>query len=402
MNVLSALSRTLGNWSVERKMTIVFSVGVAVFPLASFIVLQSRGSGAASNYLIGLSVLSIILLVPFAKWMSHVVALRNIQELNEQCRLLKQGSYSQVELPPASGDGHDFLKLKRNMHWMGHTIAVRERKLQKAMSDLAAAQLQIGQSLEYASLIQTSFLPHRADLSDYIPDHFLLWAQRDTVGGDAYWLKSTQTGFFLGVIDCTGHGVPGAFMTLIVTSLLDKASSDGVVSPAEILTRMNCLIKDALGQNDRGAKSDDGMDCALCHVNNSGGSLVFAGANSPLYVLGPDGPRCIKGDRCGLGYVRSSRERAFTDVEVQVPDLTRFYLASDGLVDQAGGTMGFPFGRSRFMAFMEERRHTLIAGQGVELLQVLRQFQGDESRRDDVTVLGFELKGGGENENELV
>eukprot|EP00831_Metopus_contortus_P025795 TRINITY_DN22130_c0_g1_i1.p1 TRINITY_DN22130_c0_g1~~TRINITY_DN22130_c0_g1_i1.p1 ORF type:complete len:405 (-),score=63.30 TRINITY_DN22130_c0_g1_i1:245-1459(-) len=394
--------QSLHNWSVECKMTIMLLAGVIVFPLSSFVILQSGGYGAASNYLIGLSVTSIILLVPFAKWMSHIVALRNIRELNEQCRLLKQGSYSQVNLPPADFDGHDFLKLKRNMHWMGHSIAIRERKLQKAMSDLAAAQRQIGQSLEYASLIQTSFLPNRVDLYEYIPDHFLVWAQRDTVGGDAYWIKAMPDGFFVGILDCTGHGVPGAFMTLIVTSLLEKASSDGAVSPAVILSRMNCLIKDALGQNDRDAKSDDGMDCALCYVSCIGGELVFAGANSPLYVLEPEGPRCIKGDHCGLGYIRSSRDFAFRDVVVAVTDRTRFYLASDGLVDQIGGKRGFPFGKTRFMAFMQERRHAPIAGQGVELLQVLKEFQGDESRRDDVTVLGFELKGREQNGNKLV
>ncbi|MCJ2163375.1 SpoIIE family protein phosphatase [Pseudodesulfovibrio sp. S3] len=334
--------------------------------------------------------------------MSHVVALRNIRELNEQCRLLKQGSYTQLDLPSADCDGHDFLTLKRNMHWMGHSIAVRELKLQKAMSDLAAAQHQVGQSLEYASLIQTSFLPNMVDLYDYIPDHFLIWAQRDTVGGDAYWLRTSLNGFFLGVIDCTGHGVPGAFMTLIVTALLEKASSDGVVSPAVILSRMNCLIKDALGQNDRDAKSDDGMDCALCYVNPVEGEVVFAGANSPLYVLDSTGPRCIKGDRCGLGYVRSSREFVFRDVVVPVTDRTRFYLTSDGLVDQVGGEGGFPFGKSRFMAFMEERRHAPIAAQGAEIMHVLKEYQGDESRRDDVTVLGFELKGREKNGNQFV
>ena len=350
MNFLNASFRLLMNWSVERKMTIMLFVGMVLFPLSSFIILQSRGHAVASNYLVVAIVVSIIMLVPFSKWMSHVVALRNIRELNELCQLLKQGNYNEGELPPAHSDGHDFLKLKRNMHWMGHAIASREHKIQKAMSDLAAAQLQIGQSLSYASFIQTSFLHNEVDLYDYVPDHFLVWDQRDIVGGDSYWLKPTESGFFLGVIDCTGHGVPGAFMTLIVTSLLEKASSDGVVSPAKILSRMNCLIKDALGQNDRGSKSDDGMDCSLCHVNTIDGSLVFSGANFPLYVLEAEGPRCIKGDRCGLGYVRSSREFVFTDVAVPVTDCTRFYLASDGLVDQIGGERGFPFGKRRFMA----------------------------------------------------
>lgn len=379
------------NWSVQRKMTLLLFIIIVVFPLSTFILLQSRGVEQTTNYLIGLIVVSIIMLVPFSKWMSSFIALRSIKELNEQCRLLKGGHYTHIELPPAETEGYDFLTLKRNMHWMGYTIATRERRLQRAMSDLAHAHAQIGESLDYAHLIQTSFLPDKENLYDYIPNHFLIWEQRDVVGGDAYWLRPTDSGFFVGVVDCTGHGVPGAFMTLIVTALLDKAAADGTTSPAKILSRMNRLIKDALGQNDRDAKSDDGMDCVLCHVASDSRQLVFAGANSPLYLLSGAQAKRIKGDRCGLGYVRSDREFEFTDVAVEVPEGGRVYLASDGLLDQVGEERGFPFGNRRFMKFLEQGSCSPIAGQGIELAHTLKNFQGVEVRRDDVTVIGFEL-----------
>lgn len=391
MSVIYGLAQGILNWSVERKLVILMLVGIIVFPLTTFVILQSDGASNATNYLIGLIVASIILLVPFSKWMSHVLALRSIKELNDQCRLLKQGKYDAVDLPPADIEGHDFLTLKRNMHWMGYTIATRENKLQSAMTELATAQRQIGESLDYARLIQTSFLPDQVSLYDYIPNHFLIWEQRDAVGGDAYWLKPTESGFFIGVIDCTGHGVPGAFMTLIVASLLDKAAADGTSSPAEVLGRMNRLIKDALGQNNRDAQSDDGMDCVLCHVSSVGDHLVFAGANSSLFVVDEDGAQCIKGDRCGLGYVRSAREFEFTDQVVSTRSPKRFYLASDGIIDQIGGERGFPFGKRRFMEFIENRWNTHIISQGAELMAELSEYQGKEIRRDDVTVIGFEL-----------
>ncbi|MEF2232387.1 MAG: stage II sporulation protein E, partial [Pseudodesulfovibrio sp.] len=196
-------ARGVCDWSVERKMTITLLLGFVLIPLASFIVLQTGGEGAATRFLVVLLVAAIILVVPAAKWLSHFVALRSIRALNAQCTLLKEGNYDRVDLPPAEREGHDFLKLQRNMHWMGYTIATREHKLQRAMTDLARAQRQIGQSLDYASLIQTSFLPDRQDLHAFLPDHFLIWEQRDTVGGDAYWLRPTDNGFFVGVIDCT-------------------------------------------------------------------------------------------------------------------------------------------------------------------------------------------------------
>jgi len=390
VNTMMSLSGTVQNLSVERKLTLVLLVIMVLMPLAVFIVLQSGGAGQATNVLIGLIVASIILLVPFAKWMSHVLALRAIRELNDQCQRLKEGKYEGIDLPKGSDEGHDFQKLKWNMHWMGYIIATREIRLRRAMADLSQAQRQIGESLGYASLIQTSFLPRREDLFDYISDHFLIWEQRDVVGGDAYWFRPTRNGFLLGVIDCTGHGVPGAFMTLIVTSLLQKATED-TESPALVLARMNGLIKDALHQNGRDARSDDGMDCALCHVDRGKGCLTFAGANTPLYVLGGDGVEVVKGDRCGLGYVRSSKDFEFTEHDVEVGEGKRFYLASDGLVDQVGGERGFPFGRTRLMEFIDRERTSPIAAQGIDLAEELRRYQGEERRRDDITIIGFEL-----------
>ena len=397
----SAMARAFLDWSVERKMILLLLAGIVVSPLATFVLLQSKGQAEATNYLIVLIVASLILFVPFAKWVSHILALRSIRELNEQCRLLKEGKWDHSPLPPDGAAGHDFLTLKRNMHWMGHTLASRERKLQAAMKQLAMAHRQIGESLDYARLIQTSFLPDRTDLFNYLSDHFLFWEQRDAVGGDAYWLKPAGDGFFLGVLDCTGHGVPGAFMTLIVTSLLDRAA-EGTVSPAEVLGRMNRLIKEALGQSGAGAQSDDGMDCSLCHIPSNGDGLVFAGANSPLYVLDGAQARCIRGDRCGLGYVRSDPGFRFTDVAVKLPPGSRVYLASDGLPDQVGGDRRFPYGKRRFMEFIEQGRGTPIAVQGADLSRELKRYQGEESRRDDVTVIGFELRGAVSYENEFI
>lgn len=390
MNPVTGMARTFLDWSVERKVILLLLAGIVVSPLATFVLLQSEGPARATDYLIILIVASLILFVPFAKWASHVLALRSIRELNDQCRLLKEGKWDLAPLPPDEADGHDFQTLKRNMHWMGHTLASRERKLRAAMKELASAHRRIGESLDYARLIQTSFLPDRAALFDYLPDHFLFWEQRDAVGGDAYWLKPAGDGFFLGVLDCTGHGVPGAFMTLIVASLLERAA-EGTASPAEVLGRMNRLIKEALGQDESGSRSDDGMDCSLCHIPSSGGGLVFAGANSPLYVQDGAGARMIRGDRCGLGYVRSDPAFLFTDVAVALPPGSRIFLASDGLTDQVGGERGFPYGKRRFLEFVEQRRGTPIAALGADLAAELQRYQGGESRRDDVTVIGFEL-----------
>ncbi|CCH50159.1 PP2C family protein-serine/threonine phosphatase [Pseudodesulfovibrio piezophilus] len=392
MSFMIGLVDSLLNWSVERKMVVLLLLGIVLFPLTTLLILQSQGAQLATNFLVGLLAVAIITLVPFAKMISHLVALRSIKELNDQCKLLKRGDYAHVDLPAGDDEGHDFLTLKRNMHWMGYTIATREQRLQSAMKDLAVAQRQIGESLDYASLIQTSFLPDREAFSELLPEHFLIWSQRDKVGGDSYWFKQSGDGFFLGVIDCTGHGVPGAFMTLIVHSLLEEAMDGDPESPAIILSRMNQLIKDALKQHKKGAMSDDGMDCTLCHLDPKTGKLLFAGANNPLFIVEKDEVRSIKGDRCGLGYIRSPRDFSFTDVEMSLAPGTRVYMATDGIVDQVGGDKGFPFGKRRFMDFIKQTRQLPMEQQGSALMRLFADYQGEQTRRDDVTVLGFEYR----------
>lgn len=391
MRVVSGLLDAVSALSVERKMIALLLASMVVFPLTTLVVYHSGARDTVANFMVGFLVFGIILVVPLAKWLSHVIALRNIRELNAQCQLLKRGEYCVTEPPPDDDDGHDFVSLKRNMHWMGYAIASRQRKLSSAMQSLAEARNQILESIDYASHIQAAFLPDERDLAGVVPAHFLLWRQRDVVGGDSYWFKPWGDGFFIGVIDCTGHGVPGAFMTLIVQSLLEKALVEGDASPSGMLARTNRLIKDALGQNEKGTRSDDGMDCALCHVSPGSGRLVFAGANSPLYAVEGSKARRIRGDRCGLGYVRSPRDFVFTDVEVALAPGARFYMATDGIVDQVGGPRRLPFGRSRLMRFIEEHRNAPIIGQGDALMACLIEYQGGESRRDDVTVLGFEV-----------
>ena len=391
MSFMVSLFSPLLNWSVQRKMIAILTLLMVVMPLGMLVVLDSMGPEKATNLLVGFITVAIIMVVPFAKGVSHVVALHCIKDLNKQCRMLKQGNYNLSTKLPDSVAGHDFVALKRNMHWMGYTIAAREKKLEGAMAELSAAQHQIRESLEYASLIQTAFLPGTRELGRVFPDHFLLWDQRDSVGGDSYWFKAWGDGYFIGVIDCTGHGVPGAFMTLIVHSLLERSSTVDSSSPGQVLEKMNGLIKDSLGQHSKSSHSDDGMDCALCYVEPHRSRLVFSGANNPLYIADRTGVRIVKGDRCGLGYVRSARDFRFTDHEVELEKGMRIYMTTDGIIDQVGDIKRFPFGRRRLMKFMEENVHNPIADQGKQLKKILRDYQGTESRRDDVTVLGFEI-----------
>lgn len=397
MEWISAAAGRVAAWSVRRKMNVLLLVTLVLLPLSLLLTGQALGPKTQANVIVALLVGAVILFAPLSWLLSHLMASRSIRELNDQCYRLKQGDFTLEELPPERGEEHDFLRLKRNLHWMGYALAAREERLSSAMQRLSEAQHQIGESIDYAALIQRSFLPDAAELGTLFSDHFLLWDQRDRVGGDSYWMRRTGDGFFVAVIDCTGHGVPGAFMTLIVHALFEQAADTcrrqgRETDPGSVLSELNRLIKDALGQNEGGGMSDDGLDCGLCHVNPQAGELVYAGARNPLYVLEDQDVRELRGDRCGIGYVRSPRDFAFSSQPLRFAKGQRFYMATDGAVDQVGGTKRFPFGKRRLKEFFLEHAKLPLAGQDRRLAEALEQYRGEEPRRDDITVLGFEIE----------
>ena len=134
-------------------------------------------------------------------------------------------------------------------------------------------------------------------------DHFVIWEPRDVVGGDIYWLVPVSDGFVLGVADCTGHGIPGAFITLLASGALRHALSkhpDG--NPAFLLVRMNRFVKEVLGQYTDDAASDDGLEIGICKINTSNSTLTFAGARFSLWESQNGAMREIRGDKTGIGY----------------------------------------------------------------------------------------------------
>jgi serine phosphatase RsbU (regulator of sigma subunit) len=388
---------------VRRKVTALLLVFAVAIPLLFLAILHGQGPEQAQSALVLYLAAAVMLLAPLSALVSHVLALRSIRELDGQCLRLKRGDFALEELPPERGEEHDFQRLKRNLHWMGYALKSREDRLAAAVEQLAEAQRQIGESIEYASHIQRAFLTGAEALGPLMEraagpgraEHFLVVRQLGSVGGDACWFRSIPGGFLAAVIDCTGHGVPGAFMTLIVHALLEQAAREqevaGGSSPGELLGRVNRLIKEALGQFGAGSLSDDGMDCSLCRVEPDAGRLTFAGARGALYVVRDGQADIVKGGARGAGYVRTPADAHYEDTVVALAPGQRFFMASDGLTDQVGGPERLPFGRRRFMEYLAQTHDRPLAGQGRELLDVIDTYRGAEPQRDDLTVLGFSL-----------
>ena len=268
---------------------------------------------------------------------------------------------------------------------------ITERR--KAEQEIADAMAQINASIEYASRIQRSILPPVEALSSAVSEHFVLWEPRDTVGGDMYWCRKWGSGVLILLGDCTGHGVPGAFMTLIANGALDLAYME--VPPgdaAALLQRMHQLIQLALGQDRGEGDSDDGLEAGACFLQRGRPTLTFAGARFSLFVSEVGEVREVKGDKSGLGYRGIARNVSFTNQTVDfVPDAL-YYMTSDGLIDQIGGEKSRSFGKRRFKELLTSIRDIPMDQQRDQVQQALSDWQGDQRRRDDVSILGF--KGG--------
>ncbi len=285
-----------------------------------------------------------------------------------------------------------WLQINERRTETGGTVAVYSDLTDTKESEqrAAAANQLILQSLRYASRIQAAVLPARRELDEVAADHFLIWEPRDIVGGDFFWFQPINEGYAVMVGDCTGHGVPGAFMTLIAWGLLDRMlrSADND-NPSQVLTGLHRGVQSLLGQDEQQGETDDGLEAGICFINPKQRKMVFAGARFSLWRANQKGVIEIKGDRKGLGYRRYPLETEYTDIALSFESSDTFYLTTDGLIDQIGGPRGRSFGKRRFQELLKKNRGVPMGEQEESLRHALAAYQGQQLRRDDLTVLGF-------------
>jgi serine phosphatase RsbU (regulator of sigma subunit) len=252
---------------------------------------------------------------------------------------------------------------------------------------------QIMQSIEYASVIQQAMLRASRDaLSSMLPDATLVWEPRDVVGGDFYHFASFPDGWFGALADCTGHGVPGAFMTLLASASLSQALERiGPRDPAALLAAVNRNVKGLLGQvlgTGESPQSNDGLDAAFFWFDARQRQLHFSGARIALHVLRPDADQfeCIPGERMGVGYVDSLADHTWALHTIATPPGSLLFISTDGLIDQIGGLKKIAFGRRRALELIVGNREQSLSAIRDGLQRALADWQGAQVRRDDVTL----------------
>jgi len=267
---------------------------------------------------------------------------------------------------------------------------ITERK--KAENRLVNAYDIISGSIDYAARIQRSVLPDEKTFSSRFTDHFIMWEPRDVVGGDIYWNRAWGKGRLVILGDCTGHGVPGAFMTLIATGGLNNALlevPEGEV--ANLMQRIHQQVQLTLGQHKDRAESDDGMELGICYFSPDMDELIFVGARFELYQVKSGEVEVIKGTKSGIGYSGIPFDQSFDEHKITEFRDVSFYMSSDGLVDQIGGEKSRMFGKKRFRQLLADINANPMAEQKSAIEHALVNYQGIQRRRDDIAVIGFKI-----------
>jgi serine phosphatase RsbU (regulator of sigma subunit) len=276
-------------------------------------------------------------------------------------------------------------------------VTINERK--KAQSELTIAHDKLGDamahiegSINYASRIQRSVLPNETLFESLFKDYFILWEPRDVVGGDIYWANMWGNGVILILGDCTGHGVPGAFMTLITTGAMDRALTDTEEgNVGEFLQHVHKMVQVTLGQHGQDGESDDGMELGVCYFLPDGSAMKFAGARFDLLMIKHEEVSVIKATKSGIGYRGIPFDQEFAEHRIELTNGHNIYMTSDGLIDQVGGERGRMFGNKRFKELLLSVQDKPMSEQKETIFQALLDYQDDENRRDDVSVIGFKV-----------
>ena len=302
-------------------------------------------------------------------------------------------------------------KQKNEIEEQQEELMQQSSRLEDTHQQLEKYNRKILHSINYAQRIQNAMLPEESDFQRLISDSFVYFQPRDIVSGDFYWFTETclratdnQLAFstnscsngsapktLVAAMDCTGHGVPGAFMSMIGFNFLNEIEHKGIFQPNEILNTLHLSVRRFLKQDETANK--DGMDAAICLVDPEQKTLEFSGANNPLVYIQNGEMHVIKGDRSAVGGVDTNRNHRFDKHTVSIELETCVYLFSDGYQDQFGGSEGRKFMSKKLRALLLEIHTLPFDAQKQRLSDTMDQWMGDTAQIDDILVIGFKVGG---------
>ncbi len=341
---------------------------------------------------------------------------KEIQE--EKAKVEKQQKETEKQREEAEKQKQEVERKNEALEEANKIISKQKEEVKEQKERVEEAHEEITQSIDYAQKIQYALLQSEEHVSPHLPDHFILFKPQSQVSGDFYWAREHKGHLYIAAVDCTGHGVPGAFMSMLGISQLNEImSTDELLTPGQILTDLRNRVVKELSGSTAGETAKDGMDAALLRIplnNKETKEVVFAGAQNPLYVarkgIGDVGATHVspadrmkpfkkssngievKGDPMPVGYDEHA-SGDFTTVSLQVREGDMLYMFSDGYADQFGGPKGKKFRYGPFKKLLAELHEKPVEEQKRELDRVFEEWKAESQQEqiDDVVVVGVRV-----------
>lgn len=268
-------------------------------------------------------------------------------------------------------------------------IAEQKGFVEEQRDQIAFQNKEITDSILYAKRIQQAVLPGKYKLEQTLPEHFILFKPRDIVSGDFYWVEQKHDRIIVCVADCTGHGVPGAFMSMLgLTFLNEIVNKDEIIKASDILNRLRSYIITALSHHEEGSETRDGMDISLVVFDKQLNILEYSGAYNPLVLFRNGEIIEYKADKMPIGK-HVGEEGKFTNHKIMLQDRDMIYLFSDGFADQFGGDKGSKYKARPFKRFLQKICDEPVKKQVDMLEKELKSWMGSNEQVDDILVLGI-------------
>ncbi len=314
-------------------------------------------------------------------------------------KLQKEKLEKTVELRTAEirQQNKDLADKNHEIEMQAEELTTQRDVLQMLHDEITKQKKEITDSIHYAERIQAATLPTNKAISRSMQDHFILFRPRDIVSGDFYWTAQIDDKLIIMAADCTGHGVPGAFMSMLGISFLNKIVKEKRFSePHEILNQLRKSVIEALNQHGADGESKDGMDAALLTIDTTTGKAKFSGANNPLYLVRDDSIQIYWGDKMPIAFYTNMQN--FNTVEIDLQKNDSLYLFSDGYADQFGGPKGKKFKYQAFRGLLEKHNCKSMQEIGTILENEIVKWQNHLSPEgmpydqvDDILVIGLRV-----------
>ena len=290
--------------------------------------------------------------------------------------------------------------IARSFNTMAEALSLSHQELEKMITqrtdELRHSNQLISDSIDYASRIQRNMLPSNSDLKQHFSEIEIIWQPKDVVGGDFYWHGQMGEYDLLVVMDCTGHGGPGALMTLIASSVLEQITTKNVTkkpSLAEMMQQLHEGVKLQLAESDEPALAAEGLDALMVLIPKHAKKLYFCGASIDLYSVSDNlKVKRHRGDKVSLGYASSDTRLALTEQCVKVDGKTCFVITTDGILTQPGEKIKRSYGYRQFIQTLSASPSNTPQALRRSVMRSFRAWQGSEVRRDDITLIVFKPK----------